>query len=89
EQFKQIAEWIHYPYEAFRRQLLHLKSPAILSGIRGEEITLSPLERERIEAMNIPGVMVVQSDQRMTLNQVAEQVIGQIARSPLLLKNRY
>jgi cell division protein FtsI/penicillin-binding protein 2 len=89
EQFKQISEWIHYPYEAFRRQLLHLKSPVILSGIRGEEITLSPLERERIEAMNIPGVMVVQSDQRMTLNQVAEQVIGQIARSPLLLKNRY
>lgn len=89
EQFKKISEMIHYPYQAFRRQLLYLKSPAILSGIHGEEITISPIERERIEAMKLPGVMVVQSDQRMTLNQVAEQVIGQVARSPFLLKKQY
>lgn len=86
DQFRKISEIIDYPYWAFRQQLLHLKSPVILSGMNGEEITLSPLERKAIEVLRIPGVMVVQSDQRMTLNQLAEQVIGQVVRSPLLLK---
>lgn len=86
EKFRKISAIIRYPYEDFRQQLLHLKVPAILSGINGEKITLSPSQREKIEALRIPGIMVVQSDQRMTLNQLAEQVIGQVARSPLLLK---
>ncbi|MBA4601315.1 peptidoglycan D,D-transpeptidase FtsI family protein [Thermoactinomyces mirandus] len=89
DQFRKISEIINVPYWEFRQQLLHLKSPVILSGLNGEEITLSPLERKTIEALRVPGVMVVQSDQRMTLNQLAEQVIGQVARSPLLLKKWY
>jgi penicillin-binding protein 4B len=81
-----LTDLIHYPMKDFIAQVTQLRTPAILSREDGREIILTPEEKEKINALHLPGIKVVMSDQRMTLNQLGQQVIGQVVRSPLLMR---
>lgn len=87
--FEQLAGIIGYSMEELARHLTELKTPAILPAADGNELILSPAEKEWIEKLNIPGFFVVQSDNRVTLGQIGQQVIGRVIRNPIRAKQNY
>ncbi|MBA4543480.1 penicillin-binding protein 2 [Thermoactinomyces daqus] len=81
-----ITDLIHYPMKEFISLVTRLRTPMILTREDGRELILTPDQKEKIDALHLPAVRTVMSDQRMTLNQLGQQVIGQVVRSPLLMK---
>ncbi|SEM73561.1 peptidoglycan D,D-transpeptidase FtsI family protein [Lihuaxuella thermophila] len=87
--FEQLAGIIGYSTEALTRQLTELNTPAILPSADGDALILSPAEKERIEKLNIPGLFVVESDNRVALGQIGQQVIGRVMKSPIRAKDNH
>ncbi|MBA4493025.1 peptidoglycan D,D-transpeptidase FtsI family protein [Paenactinomyces guangxiensis] len=82
-QFERLAKQIGYSPERLRKQLNDLYRPSILPDADGDELLLTPADKERIESLQIPGVFVVESDYRMTLNQLGQQVIGRVVKNTI------
>jgi cell division protein FtsI/penicillin-binding protein 2 len=87
--FAELAKLIGYSVDELAAQVTTLKAPQIWTARDGKELVFTPEKMKKIEALHLPGVMIVESDQRMTRNQLGQQVIGQVVRSPLLMKKWY
>lgn len=88
-QFEQLAQILGYDLNYLQEQLLRFQRPMLLYRGNGKDPTLSLEEKRAIEELKIPGISVVESDQRMTFKQIGQQVIGQVVRSPVLMQNWY
>lgn len=88
-QFERLAQILGYEYPYLREQLSRFQRPMLLYGGGGRVLALTVQEKEEIEALGIPGISVVESDHRMTFQQIGQQVIGHIARSPFLMQSWY
>jgi cell division protein FtsI/penicillin-binding protein 2 len=89
QQFAQLASFIHMPLTQLESQLAQIRFPGLLSGPAGEEIVLSQADKEQIHRLQLPGVMVVRSDYRMSINHPAQQVLGRLVQNPGLMKSWY
>lgn len=87
--FERLAQILGYDATYLQEQLLRFRRPMLLYRGNGKDPTLSLEEKKVIEELKIPGISVVESDQRMTFQQIGQQVIGQIVRSPVLMQNWY
>jgi cell division protein FtsI/penicillin-binding protein 2 len=83
-EFSRLSAMLHRSYQKFKQELLSLRQPAILSSyvLTKDQVTL-------IEALHIPGIIAVESDNRMTDGEVAKQVLGRLVRNSFVLRERY
>lgn len=81
ERFAQLAKLIQFPYHEFKQKLTQLTKPTIITNVNGKRPLLQPKIKEKIEALQIPGIFVVKSDYRNIDHPLAMQVIGQVGRS--------
>jgi penicillin-binding protein 4B len=84
EQFMKLSSSLHISFQTFKEQLVSLKKPSVLSpyNLTNDQVNM-------IESLHIPGIIAVQSDNRMTEGTVAKQVIGRLIRNAYVLKDRY
>jgi cell division protein FtsI/penicillin-binding protein 2 len=81
EKFAQLAKLIQYPYHEFIQKLTQLTKPTIITNVNGRRPLLQPHIKDKIEALQIPGIFVVKSDHRNIDHPLAMQIIGQVGRS--------
>ncbi|WP_028776460.1 peptidoglycan D,D-transpeptidase FtsI family protein [Shimazuella kribbensis] len=84
EQWSQLSSLLHISYQTLKRQLILLKRPSVLSSY-----VLTKEQVKKIESLHIPGIVPVESDNRMTEGEIAKQVVGRIIRNSYVLKERY
>lgn len=89
DQFTKLAKFIQYPPMLLQRELTRLTKPTILTTPDRKELVLNSIQKAAIEELRIPGIFVIESDQRMAENKVAQQVIGRIGQSPQITSKRY
>lgn len=87
--FFRLAAILHYP----RQRLLHiidrLEYPMILGHSTGEGLVITPEQKKQIEALHLPGVLVIKSDNRLAYPQAGSDVIGHVIRNPFLIREQY
>jgi cell division protein FtsI/penicillin-binding protein 2 len=84
EQWSQLSSLLHISYQTLKRQLISLERPSVLSSY-----VLTDNQVKEIESLHIPGIVPVESDNRMTEGEIAKQVIGRLIRNSYVLKERY
>ncbi|RAL25773.1 peptidoglycan D,D-transpeptidase FtsI family protein [Thermoflavimicrobium daqui] len=89
KQFLQLSRLLGYQKDVLFREMTHLTKPTILTTINGKELILNQVQKTEINKLKIPGVFVVNSDNRVRNKPSAQQVIGRIGRNPSLIKNLY
>src|SRR5690606_14985120 len=55
----------------------------------GKELVLSRSQVRKIDALNIPGIYALESDDRLDPERPARQLIGRIERNPFLVRKWY
>jgi cell division protein FtsI/penicillin-binding protein 2 len=89
DDYFRLAAILHYP----RQRLLHiidrLEYPMILGQPTGEGLVIQPQQKKQIQALHLPGVLVIQSDNRLAYPQAGRDVIGRVIRNPFLLREQY
>jgi cell division protein FtsI/penicillin-binding protein 2 len=86
---KRVAEIAGYVYDDLIRKLTTLKKPQSLPTPDGNDWIVTPDQEQEIEALHIPGIHVMETDNRLAPYGLARQLIGRVARDPFLLRERY
>lgn len=81
---QKLSELLGISYRTLQQQIVSLKRPAVLSPY-----ILTQQEISMVESLHIPGIIAVQSDNRMTEGQIAKSVIGRLIRNSYIVKTRY
>jgi penicillin-binding protein 4B len=84
-----LAHLIGYSWTQLSEQLVRLSRPIILPQSSGDELILSAEAKAQITQLHLSGIWVVASDQRMTWGQLAQSVLGQLARNSFLMQRRF
>lgn len=88
KQWYQLASLLNEDPEQLMEKIATLKKPMFFTA-NHFDFPLNPSQKQKIERLQIPGVHVVMADQRMVAEQVGQPVLGQIGRSPFLLRKKY
>ncbi|MDN4593331.1 penicillin-binding protein 2 [Polycladomyces subterraneus] len=86
---KRVAEIAGYSYDALIQKLIALKKPQSLPTSEGDDWIVTPDQAREIEALHIPGIHVMETDNRSAPYGLARQLIGRVERDPFLLRERY
>jgi cell division protein FtsI/penicillin-binding protein 2 len=84
DQLTRLSSLLNISYHTLKQKLISLERPAVLSPF-----VLNPDQVTQVNNLRIPGIIPVQSDNRMTEGQIAKQVIGRLIRNAYVLKDRY
>lgn len=87
--FLQVSAIIDFPFERLQTTLQTIRYPIVLSYPDRRELVLTDEQVTKLKALDIPGVLVVRSDGRMTARQIGQQLIGQVIRQPFILERLY
>ncbi|GGE13559.1 penicillin-binding protein 4B [Marinithermofilum abyssi] len=86
---QKLTSILGFSYPQLVRSVTKIQAPQALSSPEGEELLLTPSQVEQIRKLKIPGVFVMQSDDRFSEHRPARQVIGRVERNPFWIKDRY
>lgn len=87
--FHQLSKWLQVPQKSFQSYLESMKQPTLITRLEQKKIEITPERAKKINALQIPGLEAVLTDQRHSSDHVGSSVIGRIGRSRHLLENRY
>lgn len=89
DSFQQLSKWLQVPQKSLQTYLEGIKQPTLIARWEQKEFQISPERAKEINALQIPGLEAVLTDQRYGFDHVGSSVIGRIGRSRHLLENRY
>lgn len=89
EKLTELAEIIGVSHQWLMDHLLELKVPRAIDREDGEELRLDDSQVRKIDALNIPGIYAMESDDRLDPDRPARQLVGRIERNPLLIRKWY
>ncbi|WP_165875865.1 peptidoglycan D,D-transpeptidase FtsI family protein [Hazenella coriacea] len=89
ESWSQLAEQIDYSLDKFFSLLSQLDEPLILPAKDGSKLSIRADQKLEIERLGIPGIYVIESDQRMMKSQIGQPLIGRVQRGAKLVALRY
>ncbi|SFF64175.1 Cell division protein FtsI/penicillin-binding protein 2 [Planifilum fulgidum] len=89
EKLIRLAEIIGVPHRLLVEKLSALKSPGAIDREGGSDLMLTDSQVREIEALDIPGIYAMESDDRLDPDAPARQLIGRTERNPFLLRRWY
>lgn len=89
EKLVELAEIIGVSHRWLVEKLSNLQAPRAIGREGGKELVLSRSQVRKIDALNIPGIYALESDDRLDPERPARQLIGRIERNPFLVRKWY